>query len=75
MVQILPYNNYYTDLKQLIVFVYSQSWDSFLVEFTHITAIGNIMYTNFSIWLIISSILLLLAMVGAIVITISQKKF
>jgi NADH-ubiquinone oxidoreductase chain 6 len=25
MVQILPYNNYYTDLKQLIVFVYSQS--------------------------------------------------
>lgn len=75
MVQILPNNNYYIYLKQLIMFVYSQSWDTFLVEFTDITAIGNIMYTAFSIWLIISSILLLLAMVGAIVITISQKKF
>jgi NADH-ubiquinone oxidoreductase chain 6 len=31
------------------------------------------MYTNYSIWLIITSIILLLAMVGAIVITIKQK--
>ena len=31
------------------------------------------MYTSYSIWLIISSIILLLGMVGAIVITISQK--
>jgi NADH:ubiquinone oxidoreductase subunit 6 (subunit J) len=32
------------------------------------------MYTNYSIWLIIVSIVLLLAMIGAIVITVSQKK-
>jgi NADH:ubiquinone oxidoreductase subunit 6 (subunit J) len=31
------------------------------------------MYTSFSIWLIITSIILLLAMVGSIVITIKQK--
>jgi NADH:ubiquinone oxidoreductase subunit 6 (subunit J) len=31
------------------------------------------MYTSHSMWLIISSIILLLGMVGAIVITIKQK--
>jgi NADH:ubiquinone oxidoreductase subunit 6 (subunit J) len=31
------------------------------------------MYTSFSIWLVITSIILLLAMIGAIVITIKQK--
>jgi NADH:ubiquinone oxidoreductase subunit 6 (subunit J) len=31
------------------------------------------MYTSYSIWLIITSIILLLAMVGAIVITIKAK--
>jgi NADH-ubiquinone oxidoreductase chain 6 len=44
-----------------------------LAENTHITSIGNIMYSNFLMWLIIASIILLLAMVGAIVITIKQK--
>ncbi|WP_461117918.1 hypothetical protein [Spirosoma jeollabukense] len=36
---------------------------------THITAIGNVMYTNYAILLIIASIILLLAIVGSIVIT------
>jgi NADH:ubiquinone oxidoreductase subunit 6 (subunit J) len=31
------------------------------------------MYTSYSMWLIISSIILLLGMVGAIVITIKQR--
>ena len=31
------------------------------------------MYTNYNIWLIIASFILLLAMVGAIVITIKKK--
>jgi NADH-ubiquinone oxidoreductase chain 6 len=54
-------------------FVSSKIWDGSLSETTHITSIGNIMYTSYSIWLIITSIILLLAMVGAIVITIKQK--
>ncbi len=55
------------------MFVTSKFWDGSLAETTHITSIGNIMYTSYSIWLIITSIILLLAMVGAIVITIKQK--
>ena len=55
------------------MFVTSKTWDGNLAETTHITSIGNIMYTSYSIWLIITSIILLLAMVGTIVITIKQK--
>jgi len=56
-----------------LVYVTSKLWDGFLAENSHISSIGNIIYTNYSIWLIITSIILLLAMVGAIVITIKQK--
>jgi NADH-ubiquinone oxidoreductase chain 6 len=75
-------NNYSYYLKKLlnysndndkVPFVTTKIWDGSLAETTHITSIGNIMYTSYSIWLIITSIILLLAMVGAIVITIKQK--
>jgi NADH-ubiquinone oxidoreductase chain 6 len=79
------YNNYSDYLNKLfrlnateldngeISFVSSKIWDGNLSETSHITTIGNIMYTSYSMWLIITSIILLLAMVGAIVITIKQK--
>ena len=79
------YNNYSDNLNILfklsgneldngeIYFVTSKIWDGNLAESSHITSIGNIMYTSYSIWLILTSIILLLAMVGAIVITIKQK--
>lgn len=57
-----------------ISFVSSQIWDGSLAETSHITTLGNILYTAYPIWLILTSIILLLAMVGAIVITIKQKK-
>lgn len=56
-----------------ISYVSSTDWDSNLVDMSDIMSIGNIMYTSYSIWLIITSIILLLAMVGSIVITIKQK--
>jgi NADH-ubiquinone oxidoreductase chain 6 len=56
-----------------IYLVTSKIWDGNLSETSHITTIGNIMYTSYSIWLILTSIILLLAMVGAIVITIKPK--
>lgn len=56
-----------------IYYVTGKLWDGNLSETSHITSIGNIMYTSYSIWLILTSIILLLAMVGAIVITIKQK--
>ena len=59
--------------KDEIAFVTSKLWDGNLAETTHISSLGNIMYTNYSMWLIITSIILLLAMVGAIIITIKQK--
>lgn len=49
------------------------SWDSNAAGQVHITAIGNILYTNYFMWLIITSVILLLAMVGAIVITLNPK--
>lgn len=77
------YNNNYSDYLNKffnfskdsgeIAFVTSKTWDGSLAETSHITSLGNIMYTSYSIWLIITSIILLLAMVGAIVITIKQK--
>lgn len=67
------YFNYISNENNDILFVTSKIWDGNLAENNHITTIGNIMYTNYNIWLFISSFILLLAMVGAIVITIKQK--
>jgi len=62
------------DYKQQIIYSSASNWDTVLMDVTNITSIGNIMYSAYSIWLIIVSIILLLAMVGAIAITISEKK-
>ena len=56
-----------------ILFTTSNNWDNNILEFNHISSIGNVLYTSHNIWLIITSFILLLAMVGAIVITIKQK--
>lgn len=53
-------------------FTSTNLWDGNLSETSHITSIGNILYTTYSIWLILTSIILLLAMVGAIVITLKS---
>lgn len=76
------YTDFYNQVFNLITnklnsgeisFVTSNIWDGNLAETSHISTIGNIMYTTYSLWLILASIILLLAMVGAIVITIKQK--
>ncbi len=65
---------YNFSLKKKLTNVTSVSWDGYLAETSHITSIGNILYGNYSIWLIITSVILLLAMVGCIVITLKGKK-
>lgn len=60
--------SFYDDISYLV----SNQWDSNLIEVIHITGIGNILYTNYFLWLILASIILLLAMVGTIIITIKQ---
>ena len=62
-----------TNIRQ-ISYVTSKNWDGNILDSTDIMSIGNIMYTSYSIWLLITSIILLLAMVGSIVITIKQIK-
>ena len=52
----------------------SPNWENVLIDITHISALGNIMYGSYSLWLIIASLILLLAMIGSIVITIKGKK-
>ena len=87
VIGVLPYSNLtedrsgnvYTEnnisyLYEKISYASSSGWDSSLTDITNITNIGNIMYTSYSIWLIITSNILLLSMIGAIVITISQKR-
>lgn len=53
-----------------IMYATSSSWDGNITETSHISTIGNILYTSYSIWLFITSLILLLVMVGAIIITI-----
>lgn len=65
----VDFNTYSDDIH----FVTSKIWDGAVVEYSDITSIGNIMYTNYNMWLILASFILLLAMVGAIVITIKSS--
>jgi NADH-ubiquinone oxidoreductase chain 6 len=72
----MTYNNYFDTMKvneNKVLYVSDNIWDGNLLENSHIISIGNIMYTNYNIWLIITSFILLLAMVGAIIITIKSK--
>jgi NADH-ubiquinone oxidoreductase chain 6 len=75
LIKTLPFNIYDENLnwKMPIFFVSSNGWDGNLGEHNHMTAIGNIMYTNYNIWLFLASFILLLAMTGAIVITIREN--
>lgn len=59
-----------SDKSEGIYLVVGNNWDTTLVDVTDISSIGNIMYTSYSIWLIITSLILLLAMVGTIVVTL-----
>lgn len=67
--KILGFSVYNND----IMFVTSNSWDGNILKTSDISSIGNIMYTSYSIWLLITSIILLLAMVGTICLVISRK--
>ena len=65
-------SSFYTEQWQDINYFISNQWDSNLIEVIHITGIGNVLYTNYFLWLILASIILLLAMVGTIIITIKK---
>lgn len=60
-IELLDSNEYYTNIN---------NWEGFIINKIDMISIGNVLYTNYAIWLIMTSILLLLAMVGAIVINL-----
>lgn len=66
------YNYLYNETNNTL-YVTSNMWDGYVSATTHIASVGNIMYTNYSIWLVLTSIILLLAMVGSIVITLKKR--
>jgi NADH-ubiquinone oxidoreductase chain 6 len=49
------------------------NWDGNLIEFNPMGSMGNIMFTSYPMWLIITSVILLLGMAGVIVITIGPS--
>lgn len=71
--------NYYPHNKSInfsdneIQFITSSNWDNNLIEINHVSSIGSTLYTNYNIWLIITSFILLLAMIGAIIITLKDN--
>jgi NADH-ubiquinone oxidoreductase chain 6 len=71
------YNNIIFNINKIKVYESSNIkhslyniWDGSLIENFDIISIGNILYTNLSLWLIISLLVLLLAMIGSIKINI-----
>lgn len=60
--------NFYEYMIRVMMII-SITWEGFLIETSHIVTVGMILYTVYNIWLFISSLILVLAMVGSIVIT------
>lgn len=61
-------SKYYNKLK----YVTSTNWETNLTSNNDISSLGNIMYNSYSIWLILTGIILLVSMIGVISITIKQ---
>ena len=55
-----------------LYFASSNDWNGNIIDINHISNLGNILYTSYNLWLIITAFILLLAMVGAIIITIKK---
>jgi NADH-ubiquinone oxidoreductase chain 6 len=69
-----PFNLSGEEYMRLLHYVSSNNWLGLLVDVFDISAIGNVLYGTYSVWLIVTSIILLLAMVGSIVITIKSPQ-
>lgn len=60
------------DLNTL--FVSHNNWDNVLVQLDQINSVGQVLYTSHALFLIIASIILLLAMVGPIILSLKPTK-
>ena len=72
---VLPYNIEVKKdlfLNNDLYFSSSNDWNGNIIDINHMSNIGNILYTSYNLWLIMTGYILLLAMVGAIIITIKK---
>lgn len=67
----MNYNIIYNLEIDLCTFI---KWDGNIISSSQISSIGSHLYTSYSIWLIVVSIILLLAMVGCIILVISFEE-
>lgn len=56
------------------LFVNHSNWDNVFVSLDQINSIGQVLYTSHALFLIIASMILLLAMVGPIVLSLKPTK-
>lgn len=68
----IGYNIYDKSLENLS-YTSNFNWDGNLTDCNPMASMGNIMFTSYPMWLIITSVVLLLGMAGVIVITISSN--
>lgn len=67
-------NNKIINTDNDLFFASSNTWDGNLIDTSHISSIGNVLYTVNNMWLILVSFILLIAMIGAIIITVKTSK-
>ena len=67
------YADLFNSNSEIIFISTSNCWEDGLAAVNNIVSLGYVMYTNYSILLILVSSILLVAMVGAIIITIKPK--
>jgi NADH-ubiquinone oxidoreductase chain 6 len=65
--------NIYDKSIENINYTSNYNWDGNLTEYNPMASMGNIMFTSYPMWLILTSIVLLLGMAGVIVITIGSS--
>jgi NADH-ubiquinone oxidoreductase chain 6 len=75
LLSVIPFSNSESLDSELgrIYIISSNKWDTAITQNTDIAAIGNIIYSSHAVWLILAGFILLLALVGAISITISPN--
>jgi NADH-ubiquinone/plastoquinone oxidoreductase chain 6 len=65
-IPLLPTQRNTTSLRYMVYAEKVQSW-------TNLETLGNLLYTHYFVWFLVSSLILLVAMIGAIVLTMQRR--
>lgn len=73
LIGVIPREFNSISFKQNTYYINNNTWEGNLITSTDISSLGNVMYSNLSIWLVLTSTILILAMAGIMVITIKDN--